>query len=162
MNRSKHVRYSLLLAALLLVIASAVQAQPRHGHPGEFGGPPHFGIALLHGPLADELELSDEQRQSIQGILETERQAIEPWHEDLRALEDAVEEAIEAEPFDEEAVRSAAQQLADVKVEMAVARARVASSIREVLTPEQRDTLAELRAHRHERHRDDHRPRRGT
>lgn len=162
MNRSKHVRYSILLVALLLVIATAARAQPRGGHQGEFGSPPHFGMALLHGPLADELELTEEQRQTIHGIVETERQAIEPWHEDLRTLEEAVEDAIEAEPFNEEAVRAAAQQLADVKVEMAVARARVASSIREVLTPEQRDTLAELRAQRHERHRSHHRHDRGT
>lgn len=149
-NRKKWL--SLSLAAALLLTAAAAIAQPRRG-PGRFGPPGHGpgagpGAGLLHGPLADRLELTDEQRDTIRGILEAQREAARPWHEDLQSLEGELESAIEAEPFDEEAVRALARQIADIRVELAVARARVAQEVRAVLDPEQRETLGELRAQR--------------
>jgi protein CpxP len=145
---------SISLAAVFMVAASAASAQPRgpRGGEGRFGGPPGMGRALLEGPLAERLELTDEQREMIRGIVEAERQAIRPWHEDLLSIDKAVDEAVQAEPFDEEAVRAAARQAADIRVELAVARARVANEVRQVLTPDQRELLGELRAERREHH----------
>ena len=146
---------SLALAATLMLGAGVAWAQPRGGRfggpPGDGFGPgrgPGIGPGLLMGPVAHRLELSDEQRQTIRGILEAQRETAQPWHEDMRTLGGALEEAIEAEPFDEEAVRAIARQLADVRVELAVARARTAQEVRAVLTPDQRETLGEMRAQR--------------
>lgn len=142
---------TLLLAAVLVLAASAAWAQPRGPH-GRFGNPgdtPGFGgPGMLRGLMAERLELTDEQRETIQGIIETQRETMRPWHEDMARLGDELEDAIHAEPFDEEAVRALAQQVADVRVEVAVARARVAQEVRSVLTPDQRETLGELKAQR--------------
>lgn len=136
------------LAVAVLLTAGVVWAQPRGG--GHFGppggGPP--GLSLLAGPIADRLELSDEQRDTIRGIVEVQRQTTEPWHEDMKRLGAELEKAIEADPFDEEAVRALARQVADVRVELAVARARTANEVRAVLTPDQRETLGEMREQR--------------
>ena len=138
-----------LTAAVLLTVAT-VWAQPRGG-AGRFG-PPGAGFGpghgLLYGPVGDRLELTDEQRDQIRGILETQREANLPWHEDMKTLGTQLQEAIDAEPFDEEAVRAVAQQLADVRVELAVSRARAAQEVRSVLTPDQREALGEMRAQR--------------
>lgn len=139
----------LTLTAILLT-AAAVWAQPRDG-AGRFG-PPGAGFGaghgLIYGPVGERLDLTDDQRDQIRGILETQREANLPWHEDMKMLGAQLEEAIDAEPFDEEAVRAVAQQLADVRVELAVSRARAAQEVRLVLTPDQRETLGEMRAQR--------------
>ena len=154
MTRKTTRRLLISGAAILLLTAGAAAAQPPgpHGGQGRFAGPPGIGMALLQGPLGERLELSDEQRDSIRTIVEAERESVRPWIEDLKTRDEAVEEAVHAEPFDEEAVRAAARQAADIRVELAVARARVADEIRGILTPDQRETLGELRAERREMH----------
>ncbi len=156
MTRKDSKRLPAALFSMLLLTAAAAVARPPGG--GERFGPPGAGFGpgpgpgLLHGPVADRLDLTDEQRDQIGAILEAQRDATRPWHEDVKSLGAALEEAIEAEPFDEEAVRAVARQLADVRVELAVARARTAQEVRAVLTPAQRETLGEMRA-RHREHR---------
>ena len=155
MNTNKRRWLSLTLAAAVLLTAGVAWAQPRGA--GRFGPSPGAGAgpgpaaALLHGPVGDRLELTDEQRDQIRGILEGQREASRPWHEDMKNLGDELEKAIEAEPFDEEAVRALARQVADIRVELAVARARTGQEVRAVLTPDQRETLGEMRAQRQQR-----------
>lgn len=141
-----------LTAAALLATTGVVSAQPPDvgGRMGPHGAMSAPGWGLLQGPLGDRLDLSDEQRGAIGGILERHREAAQPWHDDLRGLGAELETAIEAEPFDEEAVRALAQRMADIRVELAVSRARTGQEIREVLTPDQRETLGELKAQRRE------------
>ncbi len=147
MSRTRNMQAIAIAAATLLTAVPLVLAQPpdgahRHG-PGAGGGP-----GWLMGRLADKLDLSKEQRETIRGLFETHRDDTAPLREDLRGLEGAVEESIHAEPFDEEAVRAVAQQVADVRVELAVARARLAQEVHQVLTPEQREQAAEMRERR--------------
>ena len=141
---------TLLTAAVLLVTAGAVWAQPPNvgGRMGPHGAMSAPGWGLLQGPLGDRLDLSDEQRDAIQGILESHREVAQPWHDDLRGLGEELETTIEAEPFDEEAVRALVQRMADIRVELAVSRARTGQDIREILTPDQRETLGELKSQR--------------
>ena len=147
----------LALTTAVLLTAAAVWAQPRGG-AGRFG-PPGAGLGpgqgllcagqgLLYGAAGDRLDLTAEQRDEIRGIVETRCEANLPWREDMKMLGAQLEDAIDAEPFDEEAVRALARQLADVRVELAVSRARAAQEVRSVLTPDQRETLGEMRAQR--------------
>lgn len=152
MTGQRNLWISLGLTAAMALAAGVAQAQPRDGAgrlgpPGAgFGPGPAFG--LLHGPLADQLELSDGQRERIRAILENQNETAAPWHESMKTLGAELEEAIDTEPLDEEAVRAIARRLADVRVELTVARARTAQEVRSVLTPDQRETLGELRAQR--------------
>ena len=153
-NRNKLFAPS-AIAAIALLMSGALWAQPRGG-AGRFGPPaagpgPPLAARLLAGPVGDRLELSDEQREQIRGVLGAHREANAPWHQDLRNLSAELEKAVEAEPLDEEAVRALARQVADIRVELAVSRARVAREVREVLTPDQRETLGEMRSQMKER-----------
>jgi Spy/CpxP family protein refolding chaperone len=57
----------------------------------------------------------------------------------------ALRQATEAEPFDENAVRTASSGLGAVMADQAVLRAKVRAEVMQILTPEQRAKAAELR-----------------
>lgn len=153
MSKTRTLRIGAITLAVVLLTSTVILAQP----PGRRGGgDPHGMLARM----ADKLELSEEQRGTIRGLFEEHREETAALREDLHGLEGSVEEAIHAESFDEEAVRAAALQVADVRVELAVARARLGQEIQQTLTPEQRQLAAEMRERRRE-FRDDRGGRRG-
>ena len=131
------------LAAALLFPASVLVAQPPDGPPG-FGGGFH-GRGPLLDHLAEKLELSEGQVAEIEALRESHREEMEPLMEKARAARHAVGDLMRSEAFDEETVRSAARQAADIHVEMTVLRARHHSELKSVLTPEQQEMAAELR-----------------
>lgn len=113
-----------------------------HAEPGAFGP---FGRAL------DRLDLSRAQRDQVRAILDRhrdERMALRDRVRDQRG--ERLEQGLLL-PFDEAAVRARAEERARLMVETEVARARVASEVLAVLTPEQRAELEKLREERHER-----------
>lgn len=121
------------------------------GGPGGMGGPGAFGGAgLMHFEemlprLTDYLELSDEQVAQIQDVLDDELPAIQSWRDEAHAAREAFMEDHEPGDFDEGSFRSFAEEQAQIHVEIAVASARTMSSIYNILTPEQRDKLQDLR-----------------
>jgi len=148
-----------------LLVAGALLAQAggpgRGGHgpgrgPGgcDCGGPGFHGEPGGPGPLGealDRLDLTQEQRDQVRAILDRHRDERRALRESMR---DQREERFEQDlslPFDEAAVRARAEKRAQMRVEAEVARARVASEVLAVLTPEQRAELGKLREERHER-----------
>ncbi|MDH3745661.1 MAG: Spy/CpxP family protein refolding chaperone [Acidobacteriota bacterium] len=166
MSKTRTIRFGTFVFALVLTATVTLAQAP--GRPGGgFGDIGDIGdIGDRRGPpgllerMADKLELSEQQRETIRGLVEKHRDDTAVIREDFHGLEGAVEEAIHAEPFDEEAVRAVALQVADVRVELTVARARLGQEIQQVLTPEQREMAAEMRERRKE-FRDDARGRGG-
>ena len=112
------------------------------GGPGGPGGPGGLMMALRG------LDLSESQRAEIRNIFEQDRLEGEAHRETMRALGADLESQIETDPFDEEAVRAKAAAVASQGVEMAVLRARQMGQIRNVLTPEQLDRLAQMKEER--------------
>lgn len=110
-------------------------------------GGPMLGGQLFHMmKLADELDLSKEQRTEVDRILDEARPkareyvyALGDGREQLRALSEETE-------FDEPRVRALAEAHAQAMVELIVMGARVSAEINTVLTPEQRETLAQMGA----------------
>lgn len=162
MNR-RFVLPMLAVAALVLAIPSLLNAQPgphgfggRHGmrHHG-FGGPHGEGGPGHDGPLGSRmvmfmlhgLDLSDAQREQIDGILEQEQEGVEAKHEALREAHQSLHTLALAETYDAAAVKGAAETVGRLMGEMAENRARIGHSILQLLTPEQRDKLEA----RHER-----------
>ncbi len=120
-----------------------------------WAAPPAAAHSAPHGEwmlerLAERLELSDAQVETLRGLWTAHREQMAPLHEQAIDLEEVLEAAIHAEDFDEGALRAAARQLADARVELAVARARFGQEIRQVLTPEQRAEMRELHERRRE------------
>jgi Spy/CpxP family protein refolding chaperone len=108
----------------------------RHaGHHGHFGG---------HGLRA--LDLSQEQQDQIFKIRHDQAQAFYDQRKALRAAHESLRELSRADAFDEAKARQAADALGQAQAQMALLRAQTGAQIRAVLTPEQREKLAQMRA----------------
>jgi protein CpxP len=145
-----------ITGALLLMLAVVGLAQ-RGGHDGGpgrggfRGGPgcggfpggpgPHDGL----GPLARDLNLTDEQKAQIKKIAESFEESTKAWREQMRTLHEKEAGPLAGETFDEATVRAAAQARANIQIEMDVARARMMSQVFAVLTAEQKAQLAAKR-----------------
>ena len=161
--KTRNIILTILAAVLIGVPGSAVaQSGPGYG-PGDGGYGPHGGF---HGDsaggdgggilrffehalprLAERLELSDEQVAQIQAILEEARPDIEKYVELLKERREAYRAANDDPTvFDEVAFRAhAADQQAD-QVELMVLAGTATADIFQVLTPEQREQLEEMRS----------------
>jgi Spy/CpxP family protein refolding chaperone len=113
---------------------------PRRGGAavGRFGGPGGPGLPLR------QLNLTDAQKQQVQDIQSRHRDEDRQIAARLRTALDAQRKAIEAEPLNDGAIRTASQQLADVEADAAVARAHLRSEILAVLTADQKAQLSQL------------------
>ena len=159
-----------ILAAVLVAVPGTVVAQsgsgygpgggggygPHGGHHGGFAGGDGGGILqfLEHKllRLAERLELSDEQVAEIETILDEARPDIEKYVGLLRENREAYR-AANNDPtvFDVVAFRDhAADQHAD-KVELMVVAGKAKAGVFQVLTPEQREHLEEMRGDRGKR-----------
>lgn len=114
--------------------------------PGGPGGPRAHGLRFA----LRKLDLSESQRQEIKTIFEIEREQVRAYHESTRALGAELHDQIEADPYNESAVRAKAAAVAALGVEIAVLRARQDGRVRDVLTPEQLDQLEQMKEKRQE------------
>jgi len=135
-----------VVSVLLLAFSIAISGQ---GPQGRGGPPPGRGFPIGPGPdglgpIARDLNLSDEQRAQIKKITDTSR-------ENMKVLQDQFRELSENEPdsltsgYDEAAVRANAEAKAKIEVELSVARAKMLSEIGAVLTTEQKAKIVAKR-----------------
>ena len=135
----KEISVVAVVGTLLLTLAIAVSGQGPQGRGGPPpgggfpGGPGRDGL----GPIARDLNLSDEQKAQIQKITESFRENTTALQDQLRTLRDTEPDPLTS-GFDETAVRAAADARAKVEVELSVARAKMLSQIGAVLTSEQK------------------------
>ena len=115
------------------------------GVPGRPGGPPPQGFGPF-GPFGRDLNLSDEQRTTVQKIGESFRESDRALLDQMRTLRESQRELINGE-FNEAAVRAAAEARAKIQVELEISHAKMMSQMVSVLTSEQK---AQLDARRQE------------
>jgi periplasmic protein CpxP/Spy len=138
------------LLLMLAVVGLSQQGRP-HGGPGPDGGPGRGGFRGGPGgrdglgPLARDLNLTDEQKAQIKKITDGFEESTKALHEQMRALHESERDAPKDGVFDEAAVRTAAQARANVQIELEVAHARMMSQVFGVLTAEQKAQLAAKR-----------------
>ena len=137
-----------LAGALFLIMALVGFSQGPPGRPpgpppdGFRGGPgPRDGL----GPLARDLNLTDDQKAQIKKITDSFEAGTKDLHDQLRTLHEGEPDPLSSGTFDEAAVRSAAEARSHVEVELAVARAKMMSQIAAVLTTDQKAQLAARR-----------------
>lgn len=124
------MRSRLFVLALALMFAGGLDsfAFAQRGH----GGPPRE-----RGP--DLLQLTDEQRSSIQDMkLQFERK-VSSLRTELHKHRSDLRLEITAEKFNENKVKSILGSISQLRSEIGLMRARHHRSIREILTPEQRN-----------------------
>lgn len=85
--------------------------------------------------------LNEEQRMSMRGVLQEQREKMRDLEEKLRkARQETMETALEGK-FNESAVRKKAMEQAKIEAEMSVLRAKALSEVKPPLTPEQIERL---------------------
>jgi Spy/CpxP family protein refolding chaperone len=106
-----------------------------------------------HHKFMSKLNLTQEQKREIAAILKANRDEIESVAKGMSDARRAMKEATAAEEFNEQAVRSAALQAAEQRVEYAALRAKIMSQVKPVLTPEQQEIISNMKAKKQGRHR---------
>lgn len=112
------------------------------------GGGPGNRVARM----SKALDLTEAQQEEVKAILESAREKTVPLRQQLAETRKQIREAIEAEPFDESAVRALMEDQGQTRIELAVSRARTRNQIFALLTPEQRETAKTVRPWGKRRH----------
>lgn len=137
-----------LVSAFLLALAIVGFSQQGRGQRGPRDGDGFHGGPGRHdglGPLARDLNLTDEQKAQIKKIQESFETSTQALREQMRSLHESEPDTLSAGTFDEAAVRAAAQARANVQIELEVSHARMMSQIFSLLTTEQKAQLTAKR-----------------
>jgi protein CpxP len=100
----------------------------------------------MPGPILQRLNLSDVQKDRVKSIADGHRDEMKSVHDRARTAHEALDAAINADLFDEAAIRTRSTEVAAVDADMAVLQARVRSEMFQVLTPEQQAQAKALMA----------------
>jgi Spy/CpxP family protein refolding chaperone len=144
-------------AVLVLALAvAAALAQGMHGHGGpmgmdEFG---HGGGHMLRF-YTKYLDLTTDQQAQIKSILQKEKPAVQPLMQQMHQFHSDMAKLQDSGTFDEAKVRNLAAQQSQTMTELIVQKERIKSEMLQVLTPEQKTKLAQLRA-KHEQRMQEH------
>ena len=94
--------------------------------------------------MAKKLDLSDDQRTQIEGIVEASKQQIRDHHDKLRANREQLKSLMKQSPLDEAALRKIADIQGDLKADLIVLRAQQWAKIGDILSSEQRAKLVDM------------------
>ena len=160
MNRSHSLKKLVALASIFTLLpTAALIAQPAapqapaapDARPPRGPGFGHRGPEFFLERMAEALALSDGQIAGIEELMATHKIETAALEMETRLGHETVRKLVESDIFDEAAIREAAQKAADAQIELTVERARLRSEIHAVLTPEQQEKAAALKAERQER-----------
>jgi protein CpxP len=96
------------------------------------------GRGLRQERMAEVLGLSAAQQQQIQTLRQQARKEMDPLREQLTATRGKLRTLVNAESYDENAVRSLASEQAASRTELLVIQTRMQHQIHALFTPEQR------------------------
>ncbi len=116
-------------------------AVPEGGSRGRHRG---MGPGKRIDRMAKKLGLTEAQQEQVKAILTSEREKVAPLQQQLAENREKIRQTIEAELFDEAAVRTLAESQNQTRVELVVSRARTKSQIFALLSPEQRELAKKL------------------
>lgn len=149
---TKTLTLTVLLAALILTplaIAAPDGAPRERGGRGGFGGGRGGMGNILNGRMAEELELTEAQKEKIKAITEKNREAAQTTRQAVRETMQALNDAVDG--GDEATITTAGKAVGDAMTKQALLRAATSKSIKAELTEEQRAKFKELRAEMRER-----------
>ena len=122
----------ILIGGVMIIKANAFGPH----HPG--GGFPGLRVLM-------ELDLSDAQKSEVRAIISKYREDGKEIRGQLREAREMTMDVMHDEPFVEEKVRQAFQQVSPLLEEGMVMRARLMAEIRSLLNPDQLESLKEKR-----------------
>jgi len=149
--KKKHNVKKMMVITLVILFAGTSVAMAGSGGRGMMGPGGGFHLRALM-----DLDLDDAQKENIAEIIETHQQERQKSKGRIREHREKLRSLMMADEFNEAEFRDVFREMAPVMEERAVARARLAFEVKNVLTPEQLDELKEKRgkyASRANRHR---------
>jgi periplasmic protein CpxP/Spy len=148
------------LAAMVLAVAGTFVASGAVLHAqrgpgfGQFEGRGRGGFGFGRAPgleLLRQLDLTDQQREQIKGIVSQHKADFQQVRERLHAAMQAQHAAAEATPADEATIRAKANEVAAAQADMIVLGTKVRAEVFQILTPEQQAKAQQLKAQRDQR-----------
>lgn len=134
-------------AAAVLMTAGAFGQAPGGMPPGPGGRPMMQGRGMgpmQGGPFA-KLNLTDQQREQMQQLMQAERESNKELFGKMPELQRQLHEAIFLNNGD---VNALARQINDLQAQMLQARIAHQKKVADILTPEQREQMAKMPADR--------------
>jgi Spy/CpxP family protein refolding chaperone len=150
------VAATVVAGAAMLASAQEGKGPAPTGRAGAFGPPGmggpgmHGGLGMLGLPL-HRLDLTQEQQEKVDAIVDGERAALQTLRKQLHEGEAAFRAAHPITEFDENAIREHVAAQAAVQADLEVALAKVRSKVVALLTPEQLKTVQEIQTKMQER-----------
>lgn len=151
------IRLRISLAAAL-VVASALSLTPVFAaQSGGSGNHPRAGMrgerrAMMRDRIVQELGLTAEQQNRIQQIRDTQREALQAARQNTSEKRRALQDAMLADPNNQGEIEARRSDLNAARSETIRLMQNMQQQIFQVLTPEQRDKLREMRSE-HQGHR---------
>ncbi|HUY13811.1 MAG TPA: Spy/CpxP family protein refolding chaperone [Terriglobia bacterium] len=138
----------LSLTGLMVFAQSDNASQSAPPPPGPAAGPP-FGWhdrpgGRMGGMMAALLGLSPDQKSQIQSIHSAQRTTMQPLMAQEASLRQQLRQVTEATTFNQAQVQALATQMAQIQIQMTVARAQVEWKVFNVLTPDQQSKLTQF------------------
>jgi len=148
----KALAVALLLAVVAAIGVSQTVKRTRMRGDGMFAqgmfgeGMPGTGMHSGHmmGFLARKLDLTDAQQAQVKDILTKEKPTFQPLMLQMAQNHQQMRQMVMGTGFDEAKVRELASQQTQTMTELTVQRARVASELLQVLTPDQKAKLTTM------------------
>ena len=144
----------LLITSLMMLFAATASAHPfgpGRGPERGMGSAPFLRLAGMLRHVAEELGITEAQRDEIRSILEDARDEVAPLRTALRDNRDAIKAAATPESYDPAAVATLAGVHGELTTELVLIGSRVRVDIMNVLTVEQREQLEALKQERRAR-----------
>lgn len=139
MKLSKEKIFAAVLGLVLLAsLAVAQNMQPAHGHGGHGWGGEMFPF------FSHQLDLSDAQRAQIKEIFHNAKGTMRPLMQQEMQSHQAMMQLITSGNFDQAKAQAIAAQAAQVRAQIEVQHAQLASQAYQVLTPDQKTKFNEL------------------
>jgi periplasmic protein CpxP/Spy len=153
MTTVHHRNLKRFLVAASVALAIPLSAAAFHGHSG---GQPGCGSFAEHGgpgmggemmpPHLRSLNLSEAQRDKVFEIMHAQAPVMREKAKAVRKAEDDLRALSAATDYSDAKARALADTAAKAMSEMTLARAKAERQVFEVLTPEQRKQMAEMKA----------------
>jgi protein CpxP len=142
---------ALLAATCLAPLAGFSQTTTPNPHDGMMAHRGHGQHGMHRGlPFLRGVKLSDAQREQVKAIMQQQQTQRREQHEQLRNAHEALRALAQSGQFDEGKAAALAQTAGQAMAAMALQQARTESQVIALLTPEQRQQMADAQA----RHRD--------
>jgi protein CpxP len=138
----KSVVKNLVACAALIAAIGLAPALSSAAMGDDGAAPPRHHLKKM----SQDLNLSQQQQQQIEGVFLKSRQQMEPLAKQLKTERQAMLSLIHGDAFNEAAIRAQSAKVAAVEANMAVERARTTQEVRKLLTPEQVQKFKEIQA----------------